>query len=467
MSGVAMSGHRRSRTAALGLALALFASISCSTVSKAVGSVTGSTQKKEAAEKITAVQSEVMVFADGYVGEVLESTARIPVPSAEDQVRLLDFQVRQAGAAYEIASGSNPVANLLDMVTLVTATRGMVDAYWVPGVFGEAGRPLASALSQLEPRVWTVASSILSVEQEKVMRDSIVGWLAQNPDNHDASSIRIADLPSQGQASAGLGTPSDILRSVGLNIFGGLDPAVAEVQQSRVLAEKAFYFAKRWPRLLELQTRLITLQLSLQPAPSRLLGDVSRVSLAAESMARTAGELPELASREREAAIRQVFDAMQEQEAQSRAVLAEIRRTLDAGTGTANAVQGVLGALQPILASVSKPSVASDPPSPPSRPFDIDDYSRALDQLGQSATKIEALLRAASEDAPKVAALIGDAGREASERGRALVEFAFRRAVALVLITMAAVLVVALVYRWASFRMARGRADAERGAQVR
>lgn len=452
-----VEGPRRpSRAATVGLAVVVFASISCSTLSSAVGSITGSTQKKEAAEKVAHVQSEVMSFADTYVGVVLESTSRIPAPAAEDQVRLLSFQVRQAGAAYEIASGTNPVANLLDMLILVTATRSMVDAYWAPNVFGEAGQPLAAALAKLEPVIWAHASDLLNAEQQKVLRDFIDGWVAQNPENHDPSSVRIANLSSKpGSASAGLGTPTDILNSVGLTIFGGLDPTLMEVQQGRVLAEKAFYFAKRWPRVLEMQTRLVTLQLTLQPAPSRLLGDMNRVSLAAESVAQTAEQLPGLVDREREAAIRQVFDAMQAQGPQARAVLDDVRRTLDAGTGTANAVHGVLGALDPILAKVSAPSPNDAAPSPR---FDINDYSRALEELGASAAKLESLLLVVNQDASKVEALIGDAGREASERGSALVQFAFRRAAALVLLTIGGALVAALVYRWASIRMARSRA---------
>ena len=85
----------------------------------------------------------------------------------------------------------------------------------------------------------------------------------------------------------------------------------------------------------------------------------------------------------------------------------------------------------------------------------MNDYTRALEQLGRSATQVEALLRSVDRDAPRVASLIGDAGREASERGRALVELAFQRAVTAVLILVGSVLVAALAYRWAANRMKR------------
>jgi hypothetical protein len=250
----------------------------------------------------------------------------------------------------------------------------------------------------------------------------------------------------------GLGTANDIFRSLGLDPFAGIDPAVAQVQQARVLAERAFYFLKRWPRLLELQSRLLALQLSVQPAPAKLLEDFGRVSVAAETVSRLAGGLPELIDREREASIRQVLDAMQEQEGRARALLAEMRGTLDAGAGAARAVDGALRSLDAILATTKAPS---PPGSPPARPFDVTEYTRALEQLGRSATELEALLRAVNQDAPRVAKLIGDAGREASERGQALVDHAFQRALIVVAFLVLSVLAAALAYRWAANRMGR------------
>ena len=440
------------------LGLALVAAPACSAISSGIGSLTGKTQKQEAAARLATVQTGVMAFADAYVGGVLEATARIPTSTPEDQVRLLAFQVRQASAAFEIASGENPVANVVDMVILVTASRRIVDTYWLPNVFGEAGKPLASTLAQLEPAIWKVSAQILTAEQQEVLRAFIDDWLARNPQSRDSSSIRIAQLSTmQGASAAGLGTPVDLLKSVGLDIFGA--PALAEVQRSRVLAERAFYFTKRWPQLLEMQSRLLTLQLAQQPASAQLLGDLSRVSAAADSVARTTEQLPGLVDRQREAAIRQVLEGMQAQEAQARAVLADLHATLDAATRTVEAVHGVVGAVQPILATVSN-RPEPDPGAPPSRPFDITEYTQALQELGALATKLEGLLLTVNQEAPRVAALLGDASREAAGHGHALVEFAFWRALALVLSTVGAALVAALVYRWASIRMARSHVPA-------
>src|SRR5512147_1051535 len=106
---------------AIPIALTLSACLlaSCSAVSSVMGDVTGSNQQKEREEKVARVQQEVMAFADVYVGEMLVQTSRVATPSYDAQVRMLTFQSRQAGAAYEIASGANPLVNVVDMVILV------------------------------------------------------------------------------------------------------------------------------------------------------------------------------------------------------------------------------------------------------------------------------------------------------------------------------------------------------------
>ncbi|HET8722635.1 MAG TPA: hypothetical protein VFM53_00425 [Anaeromyxobacteraceae bacterium] len=443
----------RTRAATAVSALALGLSCSCATLSTGVGYVTGSTQQKEQEEAIARVQAEVMAFADVYVGELLDATSRVPVTSPEQQVEALAFQTRQATAAYEIASGSNPIGDLVDLMIVVTATRVVVDAHLAGGAFGANGALLSKALHGLEQKIWEIAGRVMSKDQTTRLRSFIETWLARNPEIRDVSAIRLADLAAlQGGSAGGLGTPTDVLRSLGLDPFAGIDPAVREVQQTRLLAERAFYFAKRWPRILELQTQLLALQLAAQPAPSRALADVTRVSLAAESVARTAEGLPALVDREREAAIRQFLDALSDQEARARALLVEMRRTLDAGSGAAHAVRGALGSLDAILAVTSRPPA---PGAPPSHPFDVNEYTRALEQLGRSATELEALLRSANQDAPRIAALIGDAGREVSDRGRALVDYAFGRALALGLALVGSILVASLVYRWAATRIGR------------
>lgn len=437
------------------LAGALLLASGCSAVSSVMGDVTGSSQKKEEAEKVARVQAQLMGFADVYVGEIMAGTTSIPPRTAEQQLLVLGFQVRQASAAYENASGTIPYAGVLDMVILASLTRWTVDSYRAPWMTGKELDPLRASLALLESKAWRLAAEILSPEQEQKLKDFISTWKKEHPEAREISSVRLGDVYStKGSGGLALGTTTELLQSFGLDPFGGLDPAVQEVQQTRVLAERAFYFAKRWPRLLELQTRQLALELAQQPAPAQVTADLTRFSLAAESVARTAEGLPGLVDREREAAIRQVLDAMESQEVRARAMLADLRRTLDAGTGAANALHGALGAFDRIVGELNAPRPAG---SPPSHPFDVNEYTRALAQLQRTSVELEKLLASVDRDAPQVARLIGDAGREASERGRALVDYAFGRLLVLGLALIGAALAAALAYRWLASRIAGSR----------
>jgi hypothetical protein len=134
-------------------------------------------------------------------------------------------------------------------------------------------------------------------------------------------------------------------------------------------------------------------------------------------------------------------------------LLAEVRQTLDAGGSAANALHGALTEFDVVYGRLNPPSPAPPPGTPPSPPFDIDSYTRALEQLRRSAEEIRALLRDVNQDAPRVAAFLGGAGREAEARGRALVDYALHRALVLGAALVGFVVAGAIAYRWVSSRI--------------
>jgi hypothetical protein len=450
-----MSSTVPSRTARLGLAALALAAASCAAMSSAVGDVTGSTEKTKEEEKAARVQAEVMSLADTFVGGMLDASGQIRAGTAGERLAVLGWRIRHATAAYEIASSPNPLEAAVNMAILVTLGREALEGWWVPRVFGESARPMVAVYAGLEPRAWAIVGQFTKPDQEAKLRSLVAAWIPAHPELHEVASVRLADVSAAGSPSGlALGTPTQVLQAFGIDPFGGLDPAVEEVQRTRILAERSLYFVQRWPRLLELEARQLALILATQPPADQLLDDLGRASRAAESVARTASELPALVDREREAAIRQVLDALQAQEGRARALLAEVRQTLDAGGAAANALRGALGEFDAVYARLNAPSPPPPPGTPPSPPFDVNDYTRALERLGRSAEEVRSLLRDVNRDAPRVAALVGDAGREAEARGRAIVDYALRRALLLSLLLVGAVLAAAIAYRWAATRIA-------------
>jgi hypothetical protein len=441
-----MRRTRRPPLSSSGAVLASFAVIGLAACS-AISSVTGSSEKKKQEEKAARVQNETMNLADTFVGEMLGTAGRIRAETPEQRLAILGWQTRQANAAYDIASGENPLEDAVHLAILVTLGRSVLEAYWVPNVFGDTARPMLSVYANIEPRSWSIVREFTTEEQETKIRSLVTEWRASHAEIHEVAAIRLPEIVGSSGDARALGSPGEALQTLGLDPFAGLDPAVAQVQRSRILAERTLYFAKRWPRILELMTRQLVLELAIQPPGDKLLADLDRASRAADSVAQTAGELPALVDRERDASIRQIMDALQAQEGQARVLAADIRQTLEAGGAAATALHGALDELNVVTARLTAPSPPPPPGTPPAPPFDIRDYTRALELAARTTRDLQDLLRVANQDAPRVATLVGNAGREAEVRGRALVDHAFWRALTLGLILIGAILSAAVAYR--------------------
>ncbi|HVP69274.1 MAG TPA: hypothetical protein VMT17_18640 [Anaeromyxobacteraceae bacterium] len=442
----------RSLPSRLAPALLVLLCAACSTISTGFGYITGSTQEKEQEHRVAEVQEKVMRYAGDYATQVVQAAARIETPTPEKRLAVLAWQLRQATAAYDIATGPNPILNALDLVVLVSLTRSSVESYWVPVVFGESGRPLLDVCAHSEASAWTIVQPLLESFPKNQLRDAIATWRARNPDVQDVSSIRLVDVEQSEHGTAGLGTPTSILASVGLDPLGKLDPAVQQVERTRILAERALYYAKRWPSLLDLQAQQLALQLSLQPQAQDVLRDANRISGSAEAIGKLAQEIPSLVDREREAAIRQFLDAAQAQEGEARALLAQAKAALDAGQGAFTSADGAIRSLQSFVSMVS--AAPAVPGAPPGKPFDVNDYTRGLVELGRAMNDARALVESVERGAPRLETLVQRATQGASQDGRALVDYAFRRGLALVAALLGGSLAVAVLYRLAAARIA-------------
>ena len=68
-----------------------------------------------------------MRFADRYVDAVSRACARAQSEAIDCRLRyrLVDFQIKQATAAVQIAAGPNPGVDAVDMVVLASLTRAI------------------------------------------------------------------------------------------------------------------------------------------------------------------------------------------------------------------------------------------------------------------------------------------------------------------------------------------------------
>jgi len=465
---VMTSGRRRAwpvaRWSAALLALAMVCLLSSCEQFAPRGEAPVSAEKR--AEDLQRLQLQVMRYADHYVGRISEALQRNQASDDEPQARLVaqEWKLQQATAAYTIASSPNPAGNALDMVVLAALSRMVTSDPRSNQRFGGHAELLAKAHSALDSEAWLLLEGVLTEEQIKQVRAVIERWRAEHPQVGAVAFVRLQNFSkgirnSEGKPDRG---PVTLVSALGLDRLGldkiisldpfkDLDPAVREITQTRHLAERTIYYAQRAPSLIDMEVEHLLNKVTTMPETRQLLGNVDRVSKAADATGQLATTLPDVLAREREAAIRQFMNALSAQEAQTRQLLAEMRSTLETGTGTSESLNATIRSLDAFMARFDKASAARDPNAPPSKPFDINEYTAMARELGTAANQLQALVVQLDAASPAVTRLSATTAAELQK----VVDHAYLRGVQLILILVTAVLAAALLYRFAAPRLRR------------
>lgn len=418
-----------------------------------VQNVTGETARKqaraeEAKQQSQALQQKVMRFADRYVETVTLHTQQLAgaIGEAPLRVEVLEWRFTTATSAVQIGAGPSPVTNAVDMVVMVSLSRRIVEARWLER-YGERAQPVLATYRSLEKEAWQLLDGLGSGEQVAEMHALLDAWFAENAGVSTAAFIRFDTFAGSGAGpkSKARASPS-LLGIVGLDPMKGIDPAIQEVEQTRLLAERAVYYAQRLPLLIDLQASLIGARAAADPQVLQVTGAVGQVGELSASLGRLANEAPELLARERQAAIAQFMGELQQQQQEMLALATELRAAIEAGGVTAESLDALIQSTDRLMARF-KPDAAAGPAAGPRRPFDIDDYTRAVAEVAATTRELRRLVEDADGLAPQLSAQVD----RLSDRVRELVDYAFWRLLLLIL----AVLAAAVAYRLMAKRIKR------------
>jgi hypothetical protein len=411
-------------------------------------------QSSKQAEALKVLQLKNMRFADEYVGSI-QTPIRLfqaSTENAQDRLTAQNWMVSQATAAYTIASGPSPVVNAVDMVVLATLSRMVIEDAWSSERFGDRAAPLLNAYRRLEPLALDIANTALPPDQIAALQQIIVRWREQNPHVTAISYVHFRDVAaSMGHATdTGGASTSGLFGMLGLDPFSSLDPAVREITQTRELAERTIYYAQHVPNLLDMQAERLSLEFAAMPETKRMLDNADLIAGAANTTGRVVGELPNLLTQEREAAIRQFMDAITLETGHTRQLVAELHGALEAGTVTANSLTASIQAFDQLMARFDKPAVPGAAQSS-SRPFNITEYTAAAAEITRAAAQLQGLIGGVEQGSP---ALI-NAADHASLTMRQLIDHAYLRILELIGVVLLGGLAVMLVYRGISRRFIR------------
>jgi len=401
-------------------------------------------QKDEAtATRLVQLQARNMRYADMYVGTLLEATRRLEMAEVDPQQRyaLSGWLLAEANAAYTDASADNAYLGCLDLVTLATLSRMTIEQIGPERFPDQAGSVLA-VHRELENAAWELAAGILTPAQQSDLRRVLAEWREKHPDSEIAPFVRfqefVSEVPTGGSKSK-VTMPSSLIGLVGLDPMAGLDPAVRQVEQSRLLAERALYYAQRLPIIVDLQLDRSVNRLAAGSESQKLQQQAASLSTSAARFAAVAEALPGTISSEREALIRQLNDTLNMQATTLRPLLVEMRGTLEAGSAAAGSADQATRSIDALVARFQR-----KPGEPPSgKPFDVTEYTQAAAEIARAAAVLDQLAGSVGTQAPQLGAAL-DAG---AAKGRSLVDYFFVRVAWLIALLCLGLLATLLVYR--------------------
>jgi hypothetical protein len=238
-----------------------------------------------------------MSFADSYImasAEVYERTY-LSCKTPEGRMTAQACRLSAGIGAMENAVNPNPVVGMMDMAIMVTLTREISQEPWSSALFGpKNAAAITSTLQTQEAAIWAVVASYLSAEQIQQLRQLAEQWRQKNPDQRFVAGARLADL--RAQKSSNDASSQGVFDLAGLNPFGGLDPAVQQIEQSRILAERVFFYAQHLPLVVAWQVDLLYSQILAEPQMRLLLENTNTLTNSTTRLADTANQFADLAN---------------------------------------------------------------------------------------------------------------------------------------------------------------------------
>ncbi len=396
------------------------------------------------------LQLQLQRYSDDFTARIAQALDEYALRAGTGSARVEAKQLKLAGGSsmVSIASGPNPSANLLDMVSVAVLTRTMIEDYWVKRTNGAAFQPWLEASKELETNAWQLAAAVLKAPQLEELRTAITNYYQRNPQVRNAFFMRPQDFSSMVRNSREKEADANSVFSwVNLDPMSGLDPAVREVTRTRLFAERAMFIFQRMPFLIRLHAELLAHDWAQLPEvqtaltnTTRLSESADRISRATESVSRTAASLPDRLSTER----KEILAALEQQESKLRELASAVDRSLVSGEKMSTSLNTTITSFDGLMKrfGIGEPK-ANKVQRTNAPPFNILDWAETAEQVGEMAKELNTLLVSADQNLPEIQRIAQQAGADA----RQVVDRSFRLGLVLIAVLLLGGLLTALAYR--------------------
>ncbi len=198
------------------------------------------------------LQEQLQRFAGVFADRMIQAAEPLASWTGPKRTRILAMRqvLLYDSGVLDIATGRFPEANLLDMLAFLSLTRAVLDEYWIPEVFGEAGGPLGDAFARSEKDLERLAENLLTPAQLEEVKILVQAWRSENPGQRRVESVRLFSFAE----TAGRLADEREARAHGL--LSSITSATQSADQAVLLAERTLFLALRMPFLLRLQARI-------------------------------------------------------------------------------------------------------------------------------------------------------------------------------------------------------------------
>ncbi|MHC4128968.1 MAG: hypothetical protein ACYTE6_10760 [Planctomycetota bacterium] len=415
------------------------------------------------------IQSQIMGFSDTYSAYMRQAVAEVMSADVTPQQRANAHRalLNSIYGAITIASSPNSLIAVMDMAVLVTLERTVVEEHFMP-LFGDRMLPVLNVLKTAEAEIWELAGQVLEPEQVEELHEIINRWRADHPDQTVINTVRLSELGQYRRQIRETGGKqrSSVFSFLYVDPLAGLDPTMREIQRTRELTERVFFYSERVPVLVYWMARSLYYDLAAGAEMQQIMGNTTTFAAVSERFADSIEGFPDVIAEQRDAAVtqltenitvererainqfmdgltdqRQAFmDDLRAEEERLTGALAELKETIEAGTQLTSSFDALVARFE------------SDPGEPAGEPFDIREYRQTAVELAQAARDLDALVKSVDqlmataqpgEDEPLLVATV-----EAVETsGARLIDRAFLRALVIVAVLVGGLIVVVAIGR--------------------
>ncbi len=409
---------------------------------------------------LVALQSDLLRFSDTFILASSQATDKLKLEGQSikrDQQAFV--RVRFSSDILVLATGSNAIGTLVNMLVYISSARFGVEDYWLPKVYGDSVMPLLTVLKEQEQSIWGLAEEILTFDQREELKRAIVNSRQKNIHSRGEigsyASIPLVNdiIKSSAQAKSSF-MPSSVFKLLDIDPLSGLDPATRELTETRLFGERAMFVVQHMPQLLEWQMELFVGRSTRIHEVQQMVSNATQIATASDRLSRTVEQLPSLITSERE----KILSALKSEQEGLAELSKQVGLTMGEGSKMADSTDKALKTFSGIVDQLDKSS--SEPSS--SEPFHILDYAKTAMQIDAMMKRTTDLLSMVgpnleSANIAKISSLMDQITLQTQQRSQAVVDYAFHKAVLLVIISSLilafSLLAVGLLYKVLSLKI--------------